>query len=52
MEHINVKQRTVGDKEYYYLTPQEGWRLYNTISQRYYSEALTESLDGWTAVAA
>lgn len=36
MEHINITELQDGYKR---LTPEEGYRLYNTITRQYYSEA-------------
>ena len=49
MKHIIVTDLGDGYKR---LTAQKGYRLYNTVDRKYYSEAVVKSIKGWTAVKA
>lgn len=46
MEHIKVTDIGGG---YYHLTPDEGYILYNTRTNRYHSDAETKNLSEWEA---
>lgn len=47
MEHIIVKELENG---YKLLKAEEGYRLYNTITQRFYSEAVVQETKGYVAI--
>lgn len=48
MEHINITELQDGYKR---LTPEDGYKLYNTITREYYSEAVVKDARPYTAVA-
>ena len=47
MEHIIV---TKLDKGFYHLVPEEGYTLYNKVTQTYHSEAVTKTPNNFVAV--
>lgn len=47
MEHIKIEELQDG---FYKLTPEEGYILYNTVTQRTYSEAITKTPNQFTAI--
>ena len=47
MEHIIIKEL---EDDYKLLKPEKGYRLYNTITQKYYSEAVVKDIKGYIAV--
>lgn len=47
MEHIKVIDI---DNEFKRLIPEEGYRLYNTITRKYYSEAEVKDVKPYIAV--
>ena len=47
MQHINIQTLENGLLR---LTPEEGYILYNTLSQQTYREAEVKSINGWRAV--
>lgn len=48
MEHIKVTD--IGN-DYYHLTPDEGYTLYNIRTNTYHSDAETKNLSEWKAVS-
>lgn len=47
MEHIIIEELENG---YKLLKPEEGYRLYNTVTQKFYSEAIVKDTTGFVAV--
>lgn len=47
MEHIKTEELQDG---FYKLTPDEGYILYNTVTQRTYSEAITKTPNQFVAI--
>lgn len=47
MEHIIIEELENG---YKLLKPEEGYRLYNTVTQKFYSEAIVLEVKDYIAV--
>lgn len=47
MDNIKIEELQDG---FYKLTPYEGYILYNTVTQRTYSEAITKTPNQFTAI--
>ena len=47
MEHIKAEELQDG---FYKLTPEEGYKLYNQVTQRTYSEAITKTPRDFVAI--
>ena len=47
MEHIKIEELQGG---FYKLTPEDGYILYNTVTQRTYSEAITKTPNQFVAI--